>query len=132
MKKNNDLGLLIMRVSVGFLMLLHGIGKLKGIGFVEDMFTVKGLPGFLANGIYITEIVMPILMIIGYRTRLASIVFATGVLVAIFLVHASDILKLNQYGGWEIELLGLFLFGAVALIFTGAGKYAVSTKSQWD
>ena len=132
MNKNTDLGLLILRIAIGALMLFHGIAKLKGIGFIEGMLTQKGLPAFLAYGVYITEIIAPILIIIGYRMRLASLVYILGVLTAIFLVHASHIFTINQHGGWGIELLGLYLFGALALFFTGAGNLAVSTTNKWD
>lgn len=132
MNKNIDLGLLILRIAVAVLMLLHGIAKLKGLSGIEGMLTEKGFPAFLVYGVYVTEIIAPILMLIGYRTRLASLVYISGVIVAIYLVHASHIFSLNEHGGWEIELLGLYLFGAVSLFFTGAGKYAVSTNHQWD
>lgn len=132
MNKNTDLGLLILRIAIGVLMLLHGIAKLKGVSFIEGMLEGKGLPSFMAYGVYITEIIMPILIIIGFRTRLASAGFAFGVLFAIFLVHSGDIFTLTQYGGWGIELLGLYLFGAIALFFTGGGKLAMSTKNKWD
>lgn len=130
--KNKDLGLLILRISVGLLMLLHGIAKLKGLTFIETALAEKGLPTFMAYGVYVTEIIVPILIIIGFRTRISSALFACGVLFAMFLVHSSDIFTLNQTGGWGVELLGLYFFGSLALIFTGAGKYAVSTKSNWD
>lgn len=132
MNKNTDLGLLILRIAVGVLMLLHGIAKLKGVSFIEGVLEGKGLPSFMAYGVYITEIIMPILIIIGFRTRLASAGFAFGVLFAIFLVHSGDIFTLTQHGGWGIELLGLYLFGAITLFFTGGGKLAMSTKNKWD
>lgn len=131
-KKNIDLGLLILRISIGLLMLLHGIAKLKGVSFIEGLLTEKGLPAFIAYGVYVTEIIAPLLLIIGFRTRLSAIVYVAGVLVAIILVHSSDIFTLNQHGGWGIELLGLYLFGAVALIFTGGGKFSLSSKTDWD
>ncbi|NVK52793.1 MAG: DoxX family protein [Flavobacteriaceae bacterium] len=132
MKKNLNAGLLLIRISVGLLMLFHGIAKLKGVDFIEGLLSEKGLPPFLAYGVYITEIVAPLLILIGYRTRLASIVYLIGILFAIFLVHASDIFTLNNHGGWAIELLGLYLFGSLALFFTGGGSYAISTKNNWD
>lgn len=132
MKKNTNTGLLLIRISVGLLMLFHGIAKLKGVDFIEGMLSEKGMPSFLAYGVYITEIVAPLLILIGYRTRLASIAYAIGILFAIFLVHTADVFTLNDHGGWGIELLGLYLFGAVALIFTGGGDYAVSTNHKWD
>lgn len=132
MKKNNDLGLLILRLTVGILMLLHGVAKLKGVSGIEGMLSKNGLPTFLAYGVYLTEIVAPILMIIGFRTRLASAAFAFGALFAIALAHFDDIFSLNKNGGWAIELLGLFLFGSIVLFFTGGGKLSVSTLNKWD
>ena len=132
MNRNIDSGILILRITLPFLMLLHGIAKFKGVGGIQDMLDASGLPDFLAYGVFITEIVAPVLMMVGFRTRLASLVFILGVLAAIFLAHSSDIFSLNKYGGWGIELLGLYLFGAIALYFTGGGKYAVSSSSKWD
>ena len=132
MNKNTDLGLLILRIAVGGLMLLHGIAKLKGVSFIEGILDGAGLPSFLAYGVYITEIVAPLLIIVGYRTRLASIVFALGILFAMFFVHSGDIISLNQHGGWGVELLGLYLFGSITLFFSGGGKIAVSSTNKWD
>lgn len=130
--KNNNLGLLILRISIGFLMLLHGIDKFKGIAFIEDMLTAKGLPSIMAYGVFLTELVAPLLIIIGFRTRIASIAFAIGTLTAMFLAHSGEIFSLNQYGAWSLELLGLYLLGSVALFFTGGGKLSLSNSNQWD
>lgn len=131
--KNNDLGLLIIRLSLGLLMLLHGIAKLShGVDFLSGMFQDLGLPGFFAYSVYIGEIVAPVLLIIGYRTKLAALLFAFTMLVAVLMAHASDIFVLTETGGWAIELQALYFFGALALFFTGAGTYAVSKTSKWD
>ena len=131
--KNNDLGLLLIRLALGFLMLLHGIAKLThGVDFLSDMFKNLGLPSFFAYSVYIGEVIAPVLIIIGYRTRLAALVFAFTMVVAVGMAHASDIFKLSETGGWALELQGLYFFGAIALFFTGAGKYAASTNSKWD
>ena len=133
LEKNIDLGLLILRLSVGVLMLLHGIAKLQhGAGFIEQVVVGAGLPSFIAYGVYVGEVIAPLFIILGYGTRVASIIFAGNCLVATLLVHSQDLFTLNETGGWTVELLGLFFFGAVALIFTGAGKYALSSKHIWD
>jgi putative oxidoreductase len=132
MKKNIDLGLLVLRIAVGLLMLLHGIAKLEGVSYIEGMLSAKGLPAGLAYGVYITEIVAPILILVGYRTRLAAAVYVFGALFALFLVHTENIFSLNENGGWGIELLGLYIFGALALFFTGGGKLAISSSNKWD
>lgn len=133
LEKNIDLGLLILRISIGGLMLLHGIAKLQhGAGFIEQVVVDAGLPSFIAYGVYIGEVIAPLFILFGYGTRAASVVFAGNCLVAALLVHSQDIFALNEQGGWSVELLGLFFLGAVALIFTGGGKYSISNKHIWD
>jgi putative oxidoreductase len=132
MKKNTDIGLLLLRIGVGLLMLLHGIAKLGDVTFIAGMLSEKGLPPIIAYGVYITEIVAPLLILVGYRTRLAAAVYAFGALFALFLVHTEQIFSLNENGGWAIELLGLYLFGSLALFFTGGGKIAISSSNKWD
>ena len=133
MKKNNDLGLLVLRMSVGILMLIHGIAKLDGgIHFIISMLESKGIPSFLAYGVLVGEVLAPIAIIIGFRTRISSSILAFNCLVAILLAHQNDILSLSPHGGWAAELIGLYLFGAIALIFTGGGKYAISNRNNWD
>lgn len=128
-----DLGLLFLRLSIGLLMLMHGIFKLQyGIDSIAGMVLQAGLPSFVAYGVYIGEVVAPILIIAGVATRLTALFFAINCIVATFLAHAGDLFTLNAAGGWAVELLGLYFFGAIALVFTGGGKYAVSSKYIWD
>ncbi|KRB59619.1 DoxX family protein [Flavobacterium sp. Root186] len=133
MRKNNDFGLLILRITIGFLMLLHGISKFKGgLDFISGMLVEKGLPGFFAYGVIIGEILAPILIIIGFRTRIAALILAFNCLVAVLMAHSQDIFKISDHGGWELELLGLYFFTAIALFFTGGGKFATSKSNKWD
>ncbi len=134
MRKNNDFGLLILRLAVGFLMLFHGIAKLGGgLEFISGMLEGKGLPGFIAYGVLIGEILAPLLIIIGFRTRIGALLLAINCLVAVLLVHTAVIPKLNeQTGGWALELIGLYFFGSLALFFTGGGNLAASKNNKWD
>lgn len=132
MNKNINLGLLILRIAIGGLMLLHGIAKIGHTDFIGGMLAEKGLPSFLSYGVYITEIITPLLIIIGFRTRLSAAVYVLGALFALFLVHSAQLFLLNQNGGWELELLGLYIAGGLTLFFTGGGKIALSSRNQWD
>lgn len=133
LNKNIDLGLLILRLSVGVLMLLHGISKLiHGADGIEQMIAASGLPLFIAYGVYIGEVIAPLFIIFGYGTRIAAAVLVFNMLVAVGMAHAGDVFTLTEAGGWAIELQGLYIFGALALVFTGAGKYALSSKHLWD
>lgn len=132
MRKNNDLGLLILRVTISVLMILHGISKLADLSFIQTMLAEKGIPEFIAYGVWVGEILAPIAILIGFRTRIAAAIFAINCLVAMLLVHNSEIFTLAAHGGWAMELLGLYFFGALSLFFTGAGNIAVSKNNRWD
>lgn len=133
MKKNMDLGILFVRIAIGIPMLVYGISKLfSGVGFIETMLTEKGLPAFLAYGVYLGEVVAPILIIAGFRARIAGLVFAINCLTAILLAQTDAVFQLNPYGGWALELLFIYMLSGISLLFTGAGKYAVSVSNKWD
>ena len=55
----NDLGLLVLRLTMGGLMLFHGVHKLThGVGFIGDMLAGMGLPSFIAYGALLGEVVV--------------------------------------------------------------------------
>src|SRR5690606_18181180 len=69
----DDLAKLLLRLVLGVLILFHGWAKLRhGIGGIEAMLAVRGLPSFLAWGVYLGEVVAPLLLILGVYTRLAA------------------------------------------------------------
>ena len=121
-----DLGLLLVRIAVGGLMLFHGVAKiLHGIGGVKGMLAANGLPEMLGYGLYVGEVVAPILLILGLFTRVAGLVIALTMAMAVFLAHADQLLMLDDYGGLKLELNWLYFFGALALFFTGAGRISL-------
>jgi putative oxidoreductase len=131
--KHKDLGLLIQRVSIGILILLHGIANLTSdYSFIKSLLISNGIPKFIAYSVFIGEIIAPIVIIIGWRVRFASLILVFNMLVAILMAHSTDIFTLNQFGGWGIELQGIYLFNAIVIFLLGAGKYAISTSSRWD
>lgn len=126
----DDMGKLVLRLSVGMLMLLHGIFKLQnGVGGVVGMLGSQGLPGFLAYGVYVGEVVGPVLVIIGLYTRIGAVLIIGNMLVALALAHSQELFSLGSMGGWALELQGMFLFGAVAIALLGAGKFSVGGVS---
>lgn len=132
MKTNINLGLLISRITISGLMLFHGVAKLSNLNGIKNMLTEAGLPELMAYGVYITELIAPLLILIGFRTRLASIAFFFGMIAAMLLAHSDTIFTISKTGGLEIELILLYAFGALVFFFTGAGKYAISTSNKWD
>ena len=133
MTRNNDTGLLLLRLTIGVLLLFHGSAKLfNGVSGIQETFAENGLPIFFAYGVYLGEVIAPLMLIFGFRTRIAALLLSFTMLVAIILAHGDDLFSVGKSGGWAIELPVLFLMGGVVLFFTGAGKYAVSSTRKWD
>lgn len=101
--------------------------------FIAGMLEGMGLPGFIAYGAVLGELVASIMIICGIWTRLASVIFVINMIVAIAMAHSSQIFMVDpNTGGWAIELPMLYLMGAVVLCFTGAGKYAITKSTLLD
>ena len=124
---NSDLGKLLLRVSVGGLMLFHGINKLlHGYGFVTNLLQKAGLPGYLSHGILVGELIAPFFMVLGIYTRPAAFAEAFVMGMAIYLVHSRQLLSFTANGGYALELQALYLFGSLAVFFFGAGRFSPS------
>ena len=117
------LGLLFLRVGVSALMLTHGIPKLINLvtGNLDFGDPIGLGPTTSLILTVIGEAICPMLVIIGFKTRWAAIPPAITMLVAAFVVHASDPIATK-----EKAILFLITFLVIALL--GAGKYAVDKK----
>lgn len=133
MQTNFHLGFLLARIAIGFPMLIYGISKLiHGIDFIKGMLADLHLPEAMAYGVYVGEVLAPIALLLGFKTRLAAAVFAFNCLTAILMAQLPNLFRLNDFGGWAMELLVIYMLVAVGLFFTGGGKFAVTNKSLWD
>lgn len=122
-----DLGKLLLRFTVGGLMLFHGIAKATGgIDFIKGVVTKQGLPEMMAYGVYIGEVLAPIFLIIGWRSRWWAGVVAFTMAMAIYLTKMDSLLSLGKHGAWAIELPMFFLLTSIVIMLIGSGKYAVS------
>jgi len=122
--ENADLGKLLLRLTLGGLLLFHGIAKLlHGVGFIEGELAAHGLPTLLAYGVFIGELIAPLMVILGYQTRIGALLIVFNMLVALVLVHTNQLLSLGSNGGWALELQGFFLLTALAVVFLGPGRY---------
>ncbi|CAG0942576.1 hypothetical protein GPROT2_01799 [Gammaproteobacteria bacterium] len=125
----NDWGKLILRLALGILILLHGLHKLRtGIGPITGMVTGAGLPAVLAYGVYVGEVVAPLLVIAGWYASIGAALIAVNMLFAFGLVHRADLLVLGPAGGWALELQGMFLFAALALALLGPGRHSLNGR----
>lgn len=131
---SEDIGKLILRMTVAILILFHGVSKLlAGANPIIGAVTAAGLPALFGHLVYVGEVVAPLLMLLGLATRPAALVVALNMVVAILLVHVPEILTMSKTGGWALELQGFYLFGALAIVFLGAGRFSVGGRNgKWN
>lgn len=123
----HDMGRLLLRVVLGVLILLHGLAKLRGgMSGIEGMVEAQGLPGILAYGVLVGEVLAPLMLIAGFHARIGAALVAINMLFAIVLAHMGELGQLNNTGGWALELQGMFLGTAIALALLGPGRYGIN------
>jgi putative oxidoreductase len=130
----DDHAKLILRLAVGLLILLHGIAKLMhGVAPIVGLVTGVGLPSALAYLVYVGEVVAPLLVIVGLYTRVAALIIAINMVVAVLLVHLGQLSSLTPQGGWALELQGFYFVTAIAVAVLGAGRLSVGgSRGRWN
>lgn len=123
----DDGGKLLLRVGFGVMFLLHGINKAmnhpQALDWIASALDGRGLPGMLAWGVYAGEILAPILIILGLFARVGAALTTVTMVFAIYLAHSHEILMLDpQFGGWQIELQGMFLLASIVILLLGPGR----------
>ena len=123
MKKNfNDLALLLLRVGFGGLILTHGIPKIDRLSNASEFADPIGLgPTVSLILVLIGEVIAPVLIIIGFKTKLATIPSIITMAVAAFIVHAND-----PIGTKEKALLYLFAF--IIIFLAGPGSFSIDGR----
>ena len=123
---SDNLGKLLLRLMLGGMLLFHGIDKaLHGIGFLKGIMHVHGLPEVLAYGVYIGEILAPIFLIIGWKSRVWAGVIVINMAMAVYLTQLSALGTLGAHGAWAVEVPMFYLLSAFVLTLLGSGKYAI-------
>jgi len=126
MNHYHDAAKLLLRLTIGLLLLPHGLAKLvNGVAGIGGMLAAKGLPTFLAYGAYLGEVLGPVLLVLGICTRPAALLVVVHMVVAILLAHMHELTKFAASGAWNLELQALFLFGALTIALQGAGRYSL-------
>ncbi len=126
----DDGGKLVLRLMVGGLLILHGFHKLvHGPGEVAGMLTAHGVPGFLAYGVYLGEVVGPALILLGVYARIGGLLVLANMVVAVLVTHGLNIFHINDYGGLSIELEVFYGIGGLCIAMLGAGAYSAGGPS---
>ncbi|MDC0515462.1 DoxX family protein [Flavobacteriaceae bacterium] len=122
-KASMDFGLLLMRVGFSVGIMTHGYGKfLKVIQGNFEFGDPIGIgPTFSLILAAIGEFIAPILIIIGWKTRLATIFPTLTMLVAFTIAHDGDPFLRK-------EKAFVYLIAFLTLYFTGPGKYSLGKE----
>jgi putative oxidoreductase len=128
-----DFGKLVGRLSVGGLLLLHGVHKLlTGIAPIKTMVVAHHLPDLVAYGVYFGEIVGPVLVILGLFSRIGGMLIVIDMIAAIALAGTASLFKLNEFGGYALELETLYLLGGLSVALLGAGRIGLNIGGRWN
>jgi putative oxidoreductase len=117
----NDIGLLILRIAMGALLLLHGIGKITRLSSFPDIHFADPVGLGPAVSLILTivaEVLCAFLVIVGYKTKFATIPLMILFFVITFVVHIHD-----PWAKQEIALL--YLSGFASLYFLGSGRFSI-------
>src|ERR687889_2065030 len=90
-----DLARLLLRVTVSGLLLVHGAEFLRGDRKIFVIFRNKGLPQWFAYGAVIGEVIAPVCAILGIYTRIAALLMAFFMFMAVVLYHLDHLFMLS-------------------------------------
>ena len=118
-----DAGKLFLRVSFSIMLLPHGWSKVNRLFADEIKFSDPIGIGELPSLILVTfaEFIVPILIILGFKTRWFSI-FPIITMIVVAFIHKWD------QGFFEIEKALLFLSGFISISLIGPGKYSIDQR----
>jgi putative oxidoreductase len=121
-------GKLLLRLSLGVLVLMHGVAKIlhpQAIETISRHLSDIGLPTTLVYGVYIGEVMAPLMLIFGVFSRVAGALVTVNMIFALVLVHRAQLLLLTSHGGWQLELQWMYLACGLVIAFIGGGRFAL-------
>ena len=116
---------LLGRIFISVLFFLNGIFKIKNYDGTIEWMETYDLPGIMIIPAIVIEIVAPILVVIGYKTKIAAALLFLFCISTAFIFHNdfSDQMQLTAFLK-NIALAGGFMF----LIANGARDYSLDKK----
>ncbi len=128
----NDFAKFILRLSVGGLMLFHGVHKLThGLDGIGKILISSGMPEILKYGVPVGEVIAPLLIILGIFVRPSALIVAFTMAFSIYLVFKDKLFALNETtGAWIIELNVLYFASALAIALIGSGRFSLQPSNR--
>lgn len=124
-EKHTDLGITILRVSLGIMWISHALLKWNvfTIAGFATWLDGQGLPAIMAWPIFLLELVGGIAILTGFYGRYFSTILLPVIIVATWTHLPNGWLHTSTGGGWEYPLFLVVV--SVAHILLGEGKYGV-------
>ena len=120
-----DSALALLRIVFSLLMMTHGWSKLErildgnlsfgdplGLGSTPSLYLVT-----------FAELVAPIFIIVGFKTRIMALITSFTMAVAAFITHGADPLA-------KKEMALLYLVGFLSVALMGAGRYSIDEQTR--
>ena len=116
---------LIGRIFISLIFLFAGVGKIFTYEGTIDYMESFGVPSYLLIPAIVIEILFPLLIIIGYKTKLAAIILSLFAILLAVIFHTdfSNQMQLMSF------LKNFAIAGGFLIIFVkGAGKYSIDQR----
>ena len=82
----NDVARFLLRITLGALVLLHGIAKLRGgLAGIQGMVVAHHWPAWLAYGVLLGEVIGPLMVLLGFFSRIGALLIAINMVFALML-----------------------------------------------
>jgi len=113
------------RIFLSTLFLIEGINKIFNYEGTIQYMESFSVPGYLAIPAIILEILFPLLLIIGYQTKIAALVMMIFTIVVAIIFHTNfdDQMQFITFFK-DIAIAG----GFIIIFVNGAGKFSVDYK----
>ena len=113
------------RIFLSTIFLIEGIKKIFYYDGTIQYMESFGVPNFLAIPAIILEILFPLLLIIGYQTKIAALVMMIFTIVVAIIFHTNfdDQMQFINFFK-DIAIAG----GFIIIFVNGAGKFSVDYK----
>ena len=129
---SEDLGKLALRLGLGGLVLFHGVYKLlNGLDPVKSLLASYNMSETLAYGIYLGELIAPLLIILGLFSRLGGLLIAANMVAAVLLAGLANLLVISPGGGYALEMEVMYFAAALAVTLFGAGRFSIG-GGRWN
>ena len=113
------------RIFLSTIFLIEGINKIFNYESTIEYMENFSVPEYLAIPAIIVEILFPLLLVVGYQTKISALVLAMFTLATALIFH-TDFTNQMQLTSF---LKNIAIVGGFLIIFVnGAGKYSIDHK----